>query len=314
MKKYYNKELKERFITAKREETLVPKYYIEILFNNVSEFEEMLGKDVSCFTIYEISNFHKTQNYTNINSVAIAHSYLQDYTQWCLQQNLVPDCQNHFAEFNREQFRQFINHDILNMRIITRDILDFWIGELINPSDAFCLEALFLGINGYQSEELVNLKLSDIDIEKKLVHTCSGRIVPVTEQFISLAIQANAEDYYVAMSNKGEKMIALKKDKDLILRELPQSKQDATSHNKDRRLYVRLAKIFNNLGVGKWMRKNDVILSGKIHYINSICKEKGYTAKEFFEDKPEIKKFEELFNVRIYNRDEFCRLYKEHLI
>ena len=94
----FNAEYKERFIIEKNNESIIPKGYLEHQFKRVAEMENKLNKDVSNFTYYDIIEYYKMLNTHSIEYLAVLNSQFSLYTQWCLQQNLVNDGQNHFLE------------------------------------------------------------------------------------------------------------------------------------------------------------------------------------------------------------------------
>ena len=94
----YNDTIKTRYIQEKSSTTNMPNGYLARMFNKTDSFESKLDKDISNFTVYEIEDLYKTLNIKSVEYLTVLHSHLSLYTQWCMQQNLVLDCQNHFAE------------------------------------------------------------------------------------------------------------------------------------------------------------------------------------------------------------------------
>ena len=94
----YNEERKRRFISEHNVEVTLPNNYLECQFNKISNVEETLNKDLCNFTFYEITEYYKLLNLTSTVSLSVMNSQFSLYTQWCLQQNLVDDGQNHFLE------------------------------------------------------------------------------------------------------------------------------------------------------------------------------------------------------------------------
>jgi hypothetical protein len=119
----YNETIKNRYIQEKESTTNMPKGYLNRQFNKTEEFENRLNKDVSNFTVYEIEDLYKTLNITSVESLTVLNSHLSLYAQWCLQQNLILDCQNHFTEIVNSSLVNYINTFALKKSIITRETL-----------------------------------------------------------------------------------------------------------------------------------------------------------------------------------------------
>ena len=273
----YNEEIKLRYIEEKESTTNMPAGYLTRQFNKAESFEERLGKDISSFTVYEIEDFYKTLNMTSVESLTVLNSHLSLYTQWCLQQNLVPDCQNHFAEMVSSSLVEYINTFALKKSIITRETLYEWIEELVNPSDKFIMLALFEGIEGENYCELFSLKMSDFDGNK--VKLCTGRELTVSSKLIALAEEANETLRYYTIASNGERSFPLL-DEDIIIKNYPNCKSDEP-YQKGKRIYGRVKRNFESIGIDKYMKPRSLFDSGKIDYINTRSKELEISAKEF---------------------------------
>ena len=142
----YNQELKERYRKEKESYTTVSAYYFSSLFKRTEPFEEQLDKDASNFTTYEIINMYKTLAIMSLDTIATMNSNLSMYTQWCIQENLVNDYQNHYLEITRDMMASFVNKLAMDKKVVSREQVLDWCQQLPNPSDSFCLLGLFEGI------------------------------------------------------------------------------------------------------------------------------------------------------------------------
>lgn len=273
----YNETIKKRYIQEKESTTNTPVGYLTRQFNKSKSFEQRLNKDISNFTVYEIEDFYKTLNMTSAESLTVLNSHLSLYTQWCLQQNLVSDCQNHFAEIVSSSLIDYINTFALKKSVITRETLYEWIDDFVNPSDAFIMLALFEGIEGENYCELFNLKMSDFDGNK--VKLCTGRELTVSSKLVSLAEKSNEEMVYYSVASNGSRKFPFL-DEDLIIKNYPNCRSDE-AYQKGKRIYGRVKRNFEVIGIDKYMKPRSLFDSGKIDYINSRCKELEITAREF---------------------------------
>lgn len=287
----YNNEIKERYIIEKESTTSVPKGFLLKQFNKAQTFETSEGKDLCNFTKHEILNMYKTFNTSSLNFLTVINSHFSLYTQWCLYQNLVDDCQNHFAEIQRDNLTLCINMLGIKKATITRNVLRNWIQQMPNPADAFIMIALFEGIKGKEFCEIVNLKMSDFDGNK--VKLCTGRELVVSDELVNLAAISDQTYEYYSISGKGEKIVKLN-DENLIIKNYPNVEPITDTFQIGRRIYRRLLRSYDYLGVSAWMKPNSLVESGKIDYINRRSKELGMTAREYLFS-PYVKEVEDRY-------------------
>ena len=84
----HNEEIKLRYISERNKEVIISSNYLECQFNKTSKMEEELCKDVSNFTVYEITEYYKMLNASSFDTLFVMNSQFSMYTQWCLQKNL----------------------------------------------------------------------------------------------------------------------------------------------------------------------------------------------------------------------------------
>lgn len=308
----YNEGIKLRYIKGKENTTAVAPGYLKRVFTNLEKFELQNGKDLSNFTTYEIEDMLKTLNYATVESLIVLNSHLSLYTQWCLEENLVPDCQNHYAEINSDKMFGWVNAAAIKNTIIDKKTLYSWVDQLLNPSDAFIMLALFEGIKGKDFCEIVNLKMSDFNENE--VTLCTGRKVIVSNKLLALAEESNITDYYIGVTNEGNKRVPFLNE-DIIIKNYPNVDKGATDFVKGRRIYRRVIRNLEFLGADPNMRPNSLFESGKIDYVLDKCKKLNITSEEFFKDKNLIEEFEKKFDYdrAVYMASKFQKKYKEYL-
>lgn len=274
----FNIDIKRRYIDYKNESIIIGKDFLINIFNKTEQFEERLNKDIYDFTYYEIINFYKTINVRAINYLYMINNSLSLYTQWCISENLVRDCQNHFNEVKRETLLDCINTTYNIKRIITRNELLEYCKQLPNPSDAFVLIALFDGLEGrrYYSE-IANARLEDLDGDR--FHTFDGRTIKVSDAFIYYAKQSKEEEYYYSMTNNRSRKVQFLDDGTIVKRYVNVMLND--TKNNGRRIYNKIIRSLDYLGVGDYMSPNSIIDSGMIDFINRRCRELNINANEY---------------------------------
>lgn len=306
----YNKEIKERYIIEKESNTSIPENYLQRQFDKLESFENDLGKDLCNFTKDEIINIYKTFNISSIESLKVINSHFSLYVQWCLCQNLVEDCQNHFAEINKDDLLNCINTLSIKKSVVTKEIIYEWMNQLPNPADAFLLIALFEGIKGKEFCELANLKMSNFDGDK--VKLCTGRTIKVSDKLVSAAIDSDRTYEYFSITGKGIKNVKLK-DEDLIIKNYPNVEDIDDTFQIGRRIYRRLLRTFDYLGVSAWMKPNAITQSGMIYYINIRSKELGMSSLEYI-NSSYVNEIKDKFDFDLYNsKSMFLLKFKDYL-
>ena len=261
----YNQELKERYRKEKESYRTEP-------------FEEQLDKDASNFTTYEIINMYKTLAIMSLDTIATMNSNLSMYTQWCIQENLVNDYQNHYLEITRDMMASFVNKLAMDKKVVSREQVLDWCQQLPNPSDSFCLLGLFEGIRGGGYLELALAKMEDF--HDNIFIAYNGREIKVSFTLIEYAKQSNETIEYQSISRNMEKEVNLIEN-GRIIKDYPNVRRTESLPVLRRRTQSRLARIFNYMGILEYMNGNDIRMSGVIEMINSRCKELGINGKDY---------------------------------
>ena len=325
----FNEDIKKEYIAWKTGNTTLPEGLLDRIFIKTSKFEEKFGKDVSSFTADEIRYFYKMLNTPSANYLVVINSALSLYTQWCLEHDLVPFFKNHYLDFSLDELTFLVNHIIKKAKIIDKETIYSWIEALENPSEQFILLALFEGISGKDLCELVHLRLSDFDGNKVTLHTGKDkdnnnvevfhdnevlRTITVSNKLVHLAHQSAEEDtYYQRHENDGNvyyTAMPYLPDKDLILKNYPNIKQNVSAFALGRRhlnKINRIKKIVDN----KFLTATNIITSGKINFIKDRCDALNISGEEFLNSE-HIKELDAQFNCKTV-RSQFYRMYGKYL-
>ena len=274
----YNQELKERYRKEKESYTTVSAYYFSSLFKRIEPFEEQLNKDASNFTTYEIINMYKTLAIMSLDTIVTMNSNLSMYTQWCIQQNLVNDYQNHYLEMTRDMLASFVNKLAMNKKVVSRKQVLDWCQQLPNPSDSFCLLGLFEGIRGGGYLELALAKIEDFHDNTFTAY--NGREIKVSTTLIEYAKLSNETLEYQSISQNMTKEVNLN-DNGRIIKDYPNVRRSESLPVLRRRTQSRLARIFDYVGILEYMNGNDIRMSGVIEMANSRCKELQISGKDY---------------------------------
>ena len=293
----FNEETKRRFIAERNDEVILPVNYLIREFNEVAAIEEKLQKDLCDFTLYEIKEYYKMLNTSSVNRLQVLTSQFSTYTQWCLQQNLVKDNQNHFLEL-KGGYNDCINVALLNEKIVSRETVLKWANECINAKDAFILLALFEGICGKEFCEIVNLRPEDVN--GNIATLCDGRSIEISKELISLIDKCVEEDTYYGKEddNRVQKVYKLI-DNGYVVKDFPNIKLSVDEFYRGRRVYYSIKRSMKDQGKENIIRSSNIVESGKIDMIKKRSLELGMSAVDYIYSK-NITEVEKKYGCRIY--------------
>lgn len=306
---YYNKELKYRYIQEKEESLSVTSNYIDVQFRKAADAEYELDKDVSNWTTYEIIEYYKLLNVTSYESLLCLNSIFSQYTQFCLENSLVKDNQNHYLECSKEILSSCINKAILDKKLIDRETVLKWTDELPNPKDQFILLSLFEYGKSKDFKDIVSIKHIDLNEENNTLKL-TDRTVSISDKLINIIKDCKTEDTYYSISGKGVKKMPLV-DYGYIVKSYPNQNMDLSEFQKGRNIYIACQRIFDYLGVGKYMSPNDLSESGKLYMLKEKAKENNITPMQYLYSE-DIKDVEKQYGFSMV-RSVYAKKYGEYL-
>ena len=276
---YYNEDLKERYLREKETMLSIPSSYIDVQFRKVSETERELNKDVSNWTTYEIIEYYKLLNLTSFESLLCLNSIFSQYTQFCLENSLVRDNQNHYLECSKEILSGCLNKAILDKRMVDRNTVLKWVDELPNPKDQFILLSLFEYGKSKDFKDTVYASNKNLDTSNNTLKL-SDRTVQVSDKLMEIIKDCQTEDTYYSISGKGVKVMPLV-DHGYIVKSYPNQNMDLSEFQKGRNIYIACQRIFDYLGIGQWMSPNSISEAGKLYMIRERAKELNITPTQY---------------------------------
>jgi len=245
-------------------------------FKKMEPFEESYGKDLCNFTTMEILGAYSQIRYKSIYTVQMTNSVFKEYTNFCLNNNIVIDNQNHYAELSIEDLKQCVNDLIIEDSYMSKDELMYYIDRLNNDTDKFLMLAIYEGLYGKNYIEIGALTINDINFESRIVTTCLGREVKISKRLAELAKFAHEEESYMGI--KGERVRKLMSS-DKIIKPYVTQKVNGEFRN-GRRLYTRLKKMFEVLDM-PYMTAKLLRDFGIIEMILTKCEKENVSTYEF---------------------------------
>lgn len=264
----YNEKFKKQYLKDKEYDNLSLDKYLLNIFKESESFEESLGKDLYDFSFVEIKRFYLYIGSSSLESINVLNNHLYNYTQAAINQHLVRDNQNHFADFTSDILSTCLNKTKFNNMIITKEELYKLIGSFYNDYEAFFVLALFEGIHGKRDIELQNIKLDDIDEKNKTIKLCTGRDLTFSDRLLKLAI-SSCNTYEYSLTYKTYKLVDDGEKYALKQMERINSKRDPV-------------KVFYTIKstYGFLYSQNSIMESGRIDMIKNLMKQDNLSAEE----------------------------------
>jgi len=170
-------EYKEEFLEKQLKST---RSFYSYVLKKADEFEVQLGLKIYDFSTDDRDELLKVQ-YKNKNVWAFQTvlSPLRTYVDFCIGKSLVRHNQNRFSTILPADYNQYTNDQAKENSYITQSENREFQKGLINYQDKLIIELLGLGVRGRTEkgntlEELINLKVSDINYEEKQIYLTSN--------------------------------------------------------------------------------------------------------------------------------------------
>lgn len=258
--KYINPQLKKLLTTV---------------FNKTETKETEIGKDIGEWTSSEIIEYYKLLFSASLNTLNSRHSYLKNYAEWCLRNNLLPDNQNHWMEINQDILQTCVHVGKQEQAMLTRKEMEDIIADLLNPRDQCLIYALFEGVEGKQFSELTELNMRQV---KGNTLKLATRTIPVSDKLISLMQQSTDEYTYYAYGESGREL-KYHLDDDNVFKMTSNSKE-ISQVRKRQRLYTNLMRIRDFVG-NPMINATSLEESGRLDMVQNYM---SYDVNLTFED------------------------------
>ena len=242
---------------------------MSFIFKATEPIEESKGKDVAEFTVAEIMELYKSFTSRSFYNLTNRHSQLKWYAQWCLENNMIRDNQNHFTEISLENLKDCINTGYQRQGIMTRSEMESEIVQLLNARDQCLVYALFEGVQGKEFCELTELNVKQI---KGNTLKLATRTIEVNPRLIELMRQSTEEYKYYSYGTSPREYPYDEADPN-VFKKTYNSKQE-TQIRKRQRLYTCLQRIKEYLGNAA-ISATSLTESGRIDYIKSFMAKDG---------------------------------------
>lgn len=269
----YNEERKRRFIEEKSKEAVVTNN-IRDFFILSEKFEEEKGRDLCEWNTHEIIDLYKYYSTPNIQTLILLNNALTIYTNWCINNGLVADNQNHFSEIKSEHLCECIDFNAFEQRVFTRDTLIGWLQQLPNYVDRFIFLGIFEGIpvlNGY----LTDVKIGDLN--GNLLTLSNGHQRVLSDTLVNIMHEATTETVRCSMGEQLRNRDVEYEYGETIIR--PAAGSSYTNNKPTLLVGSRIRACCKFLGIDNLQIKT-ISECGRMWYINELSKKNKCSVEE----------------------------------
>lgn len=268
---FYNNDNKLIWIETSN---LKDKPLINTIFSYAKLYEESKGADICTFAGEDIKAFYEGFYSVSIDKLCNVNSYLKQYTDWCIKNELVPDHQNHFKNVDYVVLGDFISKDAVDKSFFTRDQLIQWAEEckrkmiMVNPCDLSIIWLLFEGVRGDRYKEIFDIEYNDIDPDTCIAKLSSGREIQLSRECVDFILSTKDIQTYILPSFRERQFLD-----DKIYRSFRKDQLDRDSRgssNLVKQLNRRLVGVMEQLDLKNTSLKS-IIACGQIDMIKNLA-------------------------------------------
>lgn len=305
--KIYNQEIKERFLQS-IDLSRYPTRWWERLFEKTYMFENFRKKDFYNFTVPEILEFYKFLDISTIAPLVVYNTNIVIYAQWALNENLIADGQNHFDLIDVEILNSCISKGKLEQSILTYEMFqNLIIRRILNDQDKFVFFCLFEGIKGRDYQDIVNIKLADIDEAAQTIRL-NDRVISIPQDFINIAHKADEQTTYYTLT-----------DRNIESKLIPSTRIFKEKHNSagkdiNRTVYNTIVRNIKTLDeLSEAVSAKSIRESGFIYYLNERAKELKQSVEYLLNNPSTCQDIIDKYQFNISTRKRWLLQYKDFL-
>lgn len=284
-----SRKLKERFIESdycNYDEQV--KFTVARMFKRAETIEIDENYDLSMFNSTQVYRLLKYFNSTSKSYLTLVCFYFNRYFLFCLQEGFIDgkNVKNYYAN----NFSKSIIDDVIPIEVIQdKYIPSETIHDYMNMFDDYVIKLLlyspYIGIWGNSYEEILGLKLSDLNENEKTITLVSGRLAKVDDTFIQIIKKAEKETWYhpegieEARNYKDSRLYL--ESKYVIKSASKKAVGAGASHTIIMSKYRDIQRIIGN----KMINCGNLYLNGLINFIKQKHETNGVTLKQVFTEK-----------------------------
>ena len=288
-------ELKHQYLDEKVTATGESDSFI---LRSVDEYEVAKGKPIYNMHRDELNGMIAKQfNNPSVGAVTKNVSIIRTYIDFCINKNVVIHGENRLATFTVEDAKNLVNQRALLKKFITREQKIEYQRILYNEQDKLILELPYVGgrgrtCDGCTSEEIINLRMSDVDEENKMITLTQNdrktRELEVETSTIELIKDAYNQKIYVENNGEMSNNLRLSKPREITINRVEDYVLCVPSLKKFQKftsnlITSRMSRMQKYLD-SPYLTVSGIYMSGMVQLAIDIYKEKGEVDKDDYID------------------------------
>ena len=253
--------------------------------------------------------FYKFLDVGTLSPLIIYNVNLTTYAQWALNENLILDGQNHFDILTNDILMTCVNKAKLEQSILSYDyFLDIINDKMVNYQDRFIFFCLWEGIKGKDYEDIVNMKLDDIDEKNRIVTLTSGRETYVSKEFVDIAKAADKQLEYTGLTDTGHTMLLTPSPT------IYKPKSNSRGIDTNRSVYNTILRNIHSIPeLSTVVTAKTIRDSGMIYYLNKRADKLGVSVEELIYNLENCRDIIEKYGLNIRTRKRWLLQYSEFI-
>lgn len=173
----------------------------KLLFKKIDDYEKEKGLVFEEFTEEQFIEFTKEKLIGKSGASAnVKVNLLKKYVN-SLGKDFIKLKRNDLMKMTEDKLNQTSEQNESDIKYVEWKELDKNINKIENAIDVAIIYLLRYGVSGNQFIELRNLKVSDIDLDSKIVHL-SDRDIEIDDKVADILKDAIKQDHYISMIHK----------------------------------------------------------------------------------------------------------------
>lgn len=296
-----NKQRKETWLD-KRKDDAIMSGNVSKAFELAAKIEDAIGCDIAEWNSDEIVSFYKYYATSKIQSLVNLHCQLRQYADWCVENGLVTDNQNHWREIKTETLLRCTDIGKVKSEIVTRDQLLERIKDLPNYSDMFIFLGLFEGIP-FKDDCLINANINDLN--GNTLALSNGETREISDELKRIMLIASEQDKYISMGKFQSEMDYLPIPGQIIR---PYNSKKGFSKKLKIAVTMRIRRCSEYMGLPEPMKIKELQESGRIDYIKKMMNKYNITFQQCIKETRYREEHQKIYG-KIQNTVTYLALY-----
>lgn len=296
----YNEQQKNRYLKQSDMTEDSKNLFIRIS-STAAKVEALKDLDLSNFNRSEVIDLLKAYNSRSREYLSLICNHYAKYYSWCSAEGLV-DSSNftnwYDVKLSQPIIKEVVPSELLDAKYFDDEKMYEYVEMVKDHQNKLLLYAPYIGIDGVDHVDLINLRIEDLHESRKAITLYSGRVAYVDDLFIELIKNA---DNSVRYDRNGDGQLTRKPttygESQYVLKVCGDKNKDTLiTGNNIRQRYLTIKEQTNN----RYLNIQTVGKNGLINYIKRYFDEKGvslYDALYKKKDEKVVKRNNEILYV-----------------